>query len=118
MRRLVLVILLLVYPLQVALAMADKCCVTTPGGLTHHGAEPGFGTASAEPMFLADDAPSALTDPHCSACSFGHSLYLPSVFVMLPSARHRTLRIDFIAPRPTSPPTARLERPKWLAAAR
>jgi hypothetical protein len=117
MRRLVFVILLLVYPFQVALAMADKCCVTTPAGVTHHSAEPGYGTATAEAMFLVDDERSALTDPHCAACSFGHGIYLPSAFVVLSSVRHRTLRIGFIAPCRTSPPSERLERPKWLPAA-
>lgn len=117
MRRWVLIILLLVYPFQVALAMADKCCVTTPAGMTHHAAEPGSGTAAAAPVFLVDDDRSALADPHCSACSFGHSLYLPSEFVMMRAVRHQTLGIGFIAPRLTSPPMARLERPKWPAAA-
>jgi hypothetical protein len=117
MRRWVIIILLLVYPFQVALAVADKCCVTTPAGVTHHGAEPGFGATAAEPVFLADDDRSALADPHCAACTFGHSLYLPSDFVVVPEARHQTQAIAFIPPRLTSPPTVRLERPKWRAAA-
>lgn len=118
MRRWVLIILLLVYPFQVALAMADKCCAMTPAGVTHHLAAPASGASAGEPMFLADDDSAALADPHCAACTFGHILYLPSAFVVTPEARHRTTRIAFIPPRPTSPPAARLERPKWTAAAR
>jgi hypothetical protein len=117
MRRWVLIIMLLVYPFQVALAMADKCCVTTPAGVTHHSAEQGAGATSAEPVFLADDENSALADPHCPACTFGHSFYLPSDPVVMPAERHPTLNIAFIPPSLTSPPVARLERPKWPAAA-
>ena len=58
MRRWVLIILLLVYPLQVALAMADQCCVTTPSGVTHHVAEGEPGDQALEPAFVADDGAS------------------------------------------------------------
>jgi len=118
MRRWVLIILLLVYPLQVALAVADECCVTTPAGLTHHGAGSGSGAAAAQAVFLVDDDRSTLADPHCPACTFGHSLYLPSEFILVPGVRHHTPGIAFISPRLTTPPAARLERPKWYAAAR
>jgi hypothetical protein len=37
MRPWVLIILLLVYPFQVALAMAAQRCATPPAGVTHHG---------------------------------------------------------------------------------
>jgi hypothetical protein len=117
MRRWVLIILLLVYPFQVSLAMADKCCAMTSAGVTHHLAQSESGASTGEPVFVADDDSSALTDPHCAACTFGHILYLPSDFVVTPEARHHTTRIAFIPPRPTSPPAARLERPKWTAAA-
>jgi hypothetical protein len=89
MRRLALIILLLVYPLQVALAVADKCCVTTPAGVTHHGAETGLGAASAEPVFLVDDDRSVLTDPHCSACTFGTVLTFPRISLSCPRSATR-----------------------------
>ena len=115
MRRWVLIILLLVYPFQVALAVADKCCVTTPVGVTHHGAgQPG---AAIEPVFLVDDGASALVDPHCPACVFGQSFYLPSDAVAIPAANHRESPQAFALPFPTSPPASRPERPKWPAAA-
>ena len=50
MRRWVLIILLLAYPFQVALAVADKCCVTTPAGVTHHSVDQGPGATTAEPV--------------------------------------------------------------------
>jgi hypothetical protein len=117
MRNWVLIILLLVYPFQVALAVADKCCVTTPAGVTHHSAKQGPDRTTAEPVFVADDEFAALTDPHCPACTFGHSLHLPSELVILPAERHQMEAIAFIPPRPTSPPVPRLERPKWPTAA-
>jgi predicted RNA methylase len=116
MRRWVIIILLLVYPLQAALAVADKCCVTTPAGLTHHSAGPTDAVA-AEPMFVADDDRSALADPHCAACMFGHVLYLPSDAVVIPGERHHASTIAFDPPFLTAPPVARFERPKWSAAA-
>jgi hypothetical protein len=115
MRRWVVIILLLVYPLQVALAAADRCCVTTPAGLTHHSLGQA-GAIAAEPMFVADDNP-ALADPHCAACVFGHVLYLPSDFIVLVAERHHASAIAFQPPFLTAPPVARLERPKWPAAA-
>ena len=116
MRRWVIIILLLVYPLQVALAAADKCCVTTPAGVTHH-SDGQAGAIAAEPIFVADDDRSALADPHCPACVFGHVFYLPSDAVVIPGERHHASTIAFDPPFLTAPPVARLERPKWSAAA-
>jgi hypothetical protein len=113
MRRWVLIILLLVYPFQVALAMADECCVTTAAGVTHHSAETAFG----EPIFLADDNGPSLTDPHCPACVFSHILTLPSEAVLVPAQRHHALAIASALPFLTAPPAARPERPKWPASA-
>lgn len=50
MRRWVLIILRLVYPFQIALAVAHKCCVTTPAGMTHHSADQRPGATTAEPL--------------------------------------------------------------------
>jgi hypothetical protein len=115
MRRCVLIILLLVYPFQVALAMADRCCVTTPAGVTHHSVTQG--AAAATPVFVADDDGPALSDPHCPACVFGHILYLPSDVIVFASQRHHALAIVSTPPFLASPPAARPERPKWRAAA-
>lgn len=116
MRRWILIMLLIVYPFQVALAMADRCCVMTSAGLTHHSAEEGASGAGAEPVFLADDEGAALTNPHCPACSFAHHLYLPSDAITLPAPRHDAARIDSATPFLASPLVRRLERPKWPAA--
>lgn len=117
MRRLIIILLLIVYPFQVALAMADRCCAMTSSGLTHHGTAQGPATVAAEPMFLVDDDRSALADPHCPACSFAHHSYLPSNSVGVFQVRHDAARIDSSNPFPTSPPVLRPERPKWLTAA-
>lgn len=117
MSRWVLIILLLVYPFQVVLAVADRCCVTTPAGVTHHTVDQGSGISVSEPVFLASDGQSALVDLHCPACTFGHSFYLPSDSVAMSAERHPTFRIAFVPPLLTAPPVVRFERPKWSAAA-
>jgi len=116
MRRWVIILLLLVYPLQVALAAADKCCVTTPAGVTHHSVGQ-TGAFAAEPVFVAAEERSALADPHCAACVFGQVLYLPSDFTVIPAERSHASSIAFHPPYLTAPPASRLERPKWPAAA-
>jgi hypothetical protein len=117
MRRWVLIILLLVYPFQVALAVADKCCVATPAGMTHHATVQGAGASVAEPVYVVDDDALDLQDVHCAACSFGHSFYLPTDPLVLPAAPHQAQDIASRFFLLTSPPAARFERPKWTAAA-
>jgi hypothetical protein len=119
MRRWVLILLLLVYPFQVALAMADRCCVTTAAGVTHHVAVQADGTsaAGAEPVFLAEDDGPSMADPHCPACMFGHLLTLPSDATVVPARRHHAPAVGAVQSFPSSPPAARPERPKWPAAA-
>jgi hypothetical protein len=112
MRRLILIVLLLVYPFQVALAVADKCCAMTPAGVSQHSVVTGTDT-----VFLADDAGAALTDPHCAACTFGHTACLPAQFVVIPADRRYASDIAFFPPFLTAPPVSRPERPKWPAAA-
>ena len=116
MRRWVLILLLLVYPFQVALAMADKCCVTTAAGVTHHVAQPGA-ALTAEAVFLADDDGPSMADPHCPACMFGHILTLPSETSVVPAQRHHAPAVAFVPSLRDSLPAARPERPKWPAAA-
>jgi hypothetical protein len=111
MRRLVLIVMLLVYPFQVALAVADKCCALTPAGVTHH-----VEAAGDAPVFLADDDKASPADPHCAACTFGHTACLPASFVVIPAERRHGAHIAFISPFPTSPPARRRDRPKWSAA--
>jgi len=117
MRRWVLILLLLVYPLQVALAMADQCCITTPAGLTHHAAQQEAGTPALEPVFLAGDGASLAADPHCPACMLGHIIYLPSGAAATPGQRHHSTVVAATSPFASSPPAARPERPKWPARA-
>lgn len=109
--------LLIVYPFQVALAMADRCCVMTSSGLTHHSAEQARGTEVAAAVSVADDNGSALSDPHCPSCSFAHHCYLLASPLTLVAAQHASASIDCATPFATSPPVLRLERPKWPAAA-
>jgi len=112
MRRLILILLLVVYPFQVALAMADKCCAMTPAGVSHHSVAADGGT-----VFVADDDGAAVADPHCAACTFGHTACLPAQFVVIPAARRHASSIDFFPPFLKAPPASRPERPQWSAAA-
>ncbi len=122
MRRWVLILLLLVYPFQVALAMADKCCVTTAAGVTHHVTQTvtmlddGW-AAAPEPVFLADDDGPSMADPHCPACMFGHILTLPSEAGVIPVRPHHGPAVAAVPSLRDSLSAARPERPKWPAAA-
>ena len=117
MRRLVLIILLLVYPFQLALAVADKCCVTTSTGVTHHSDDRSPGEARAGFAFVAGDEASGVSDPHCPACSFGHSSCLPTDLLVTPAGPQETQAVAFLPLFPTSLPADRFERPKWPSAA-
>ena len=110
--------MLLVYPFQLALAMADQCCVSTPTGVTHHSAGQGNSLGPVEPVFLADDAYSSLADPHCPACVFGQIPGLPSGVAPIPVGAHHVAAISSLTPFLTSVPKSRPERPNWPAAAR
>ena len=119
MRRWLLVFMLLLYPFQLALAMADQCCVATPAGITHHtGQGEGEGAAAGAPVFLADDAASSLADPHCPACVFGQISGVPPHAAPMASIRHGEAAAPssiFLLP---SVPRSRPERPNWPASAR
>lgn len=112
MRRLILILLLVVYPFQVALAVADKCCAMTPAGVSHHSVASG-----SEQVFLADDDGASVADPHCAACTFGHTACLPGQFVVIPAERRHASSIAFFPPYLKAPPASRPERPQWSAAA-
>lgn len=109
--------LLLVYPFQVALAMADRCCATTPSGPSHHGVAQQRASAAAQAVLAADDGHGASADPHCAACVFGHIHYLPSGGFALPPPPHHAERVRVAFAQPASAPRSRLERPKWPRAA-
>jgi hypothetical protein len=117
MRRWLLIILLLVYPFQATLAMADQCCVTTPAGVTHHSADGEPENAAAVASLIADDASSPLADPHCPACVFGHLSGVPAQPLVLPAAAHQPAAVASATPFFTSLPAPRPERPQWPAAA-
>ena len=117
MRRLVLIILLLIYPFQVSLAMADQCCVMTSIGLTHHGSAKGEGAPAAEPVFLADDADAALSDPHCPTCVFGHVSAVSCHFNAPSAVANHTAAVTSPIPFLSCAPRSRPERPNWPAAA-
>ena len=117
MRRWLLIMLLLIYPFQVSLAMADQCCVMTSSGITHHSTAQGKGAPAAEPVFLDDDADAALADPHCPACVFGQVSAVSSHFNVSPAVARHTAAITSSIPFLSSVPGSRPERPNWPAAA-
>jgi hypothetical protein len=111
MRRWIVIILLLIYPFQVALAMADRCCLTTPQGVTHH--VTAESATAAQPAYAVDDDHGGASDLHCAACVFVHAMSMPASTSIAP-AGHATLpvHVEGIAAWP-SHPAARPERPKW-----
>lgn len=117
MRRWLLIMLLLIYPFQVSLAMADQCCVMTSIGITHHGTAQEQGAPTAEPVFLDDDADAALADPHCPACVFAQVSAVSLHVNAPPAVARHTAAITSPIPFLSSVPASRPERPNWPAAA-
>jgi hypothetical protein len=115
MRRWVIIFLLLVYPCQLALAMADRCCVVTAAGVSHHAASSGAGADST--VAVADDEGAGAADPHCAACSFTHTPAAPPGAdpASFPHGRASVSVASF--PTYASLPAGRPERPQWLSAA-
>lgn len=115
MRRWLLIILLLIYPFQVTLAMADGCCVMTAAGVSHHvaGQDSSAGIA---PVFVADDAPSTSVDPHCPACVIGHLSGFPPSTSVPPAVVDAVAAMGSATPSLKSIPRSRPERPNWRAA--
>ena len=118
MRRWFLIIMLLVYPFQVALAVADQCCVATSTGMTHHLAGQTGDTGTAQPVFLDDDVQSSRADPHCPACVFGQIASLPMTVAVVPAVAPHGTAVASVTPFLTSVPRIRPERPNWPAAAK
>lgn len=118
MRRWILIIMLLVYPCQVALAVADQCCLATPAGLTHHVTEQGSSLEAAESVFLDDDAAPGRADPHCPACVFGQIAGLPLTVAAIPAVVPHGVSISSVSPFLSSVPRIRPERPNWPTAAK
>lgn len=110
MRRWILIMLLLVYPCQVSLAMADRCCLTTPQGVTHH-------AAAAQPAFDAGGDHGGASDPHCAACVFGHTISFPPAGAVLPAPHGSDPVAALPGPARTSHSPGRPERPQWRPAA-
>jgi hypothetical protein len=117
MRRWFLILVLLVYPFQATLAMADQCCVRTPAGVSHHSADGASANAEALASLIADDASSPLADSHCPACVFGHLSGVPAQPLVLPAAAHQPAAVASAISFFTSLPAPRPERPQWPAAA-
>ena len=107
MRRWIVILLLLIYPFQLALALGDRCCLTTPAGVTHHGVD------TAKPVFTAGDNASA-ADPHCSACVFGQILSIPQGFTVIPPLYQPGVAPALPFPPLQSLPAGRPERPQWM----
>jgi hypothetical protein len=113
MCRWVLIIMLLVYPFQVALAMADRCCVTTPAGLSHHSTAEGGSLETPQTVVLDDDASPGRADPHCPACVFGQIASLPASIGLQPAVAPHGAAISSATPFLSSVPRIRPERPNW-----
>jgi len=114
MRRLVILFLLLVYPFQLALAMADRCCDMTPAGVSHHVAAAADGAFTAAPSIaMQEDEGAGAADPHCAACSFSHTAAAPPGRDPLPFAHEGGSRSASFVFAPASHPAGRPERPKW-----
>ncbi|AXA90812.1 hypothetical protein [Massilia sp. YMA4] len=116
MRRWLLILLMLIYPFQVTLAMADGCCLATPAGITHHADDDGG--ASVQPVLSVDDGAGAAGDPHCPACVFAHSSCIPHQTTLYPSAPERLATAPLADLSPASLLAGRPERPQWNAARR
>lgn len=115
MRRWILIMLLLIYPFQVALAMADRCCVTTAQGVTHH--EVAGAGAAAQPAADAGDEHGSASDPHCSACVFVHTISFPPFATMFPALHDTAPAFTAASGTLSSHPAGRPERPQWPPAA-
>jgi hypothetical protein len=116
MRRWLLILLMLIYPFQVTLAMADGCCLATPAGITHHADDDG--QPSAQAVFSVDDSAGAAGDPHCPACVFGHSSCIPQALPLFPPAPARMATPPVALLTPASLLAGRPDRPQWTAARR
>ncbi|WP_338768810.1 hypothetical protein [Massilia sp. METH4] len=106
MRRWILIMLLLVYPFQVALAMADRCCLTTPQGVTHH-------VQAAQPVLDTSDDHGSASDPHCAACVFVHTISFPPTIAAIPAVHDTVPTFATATPTLTSHSPGRPERPQW-----
>jgi hypothetical protein len=106
MRRWILIMLLLIYPFQVALAMADRCCLTTPQGVTHH-------LQTAQPVADGGGDHGTASDPHCAACVFVHTISFPPAVTVFPAVHDTVPTFATTGPAPTSHSPGRPERPQW-----
>jgi hypothetical protein len=111
MRRWLLILLLLIYPFQVSFALADRCCLATAAGVTHHAADAGQSAQA------ADDGYTGAADPHCAACTFGHAAALPPLIAPLPMPHTPALSPALPSYLPASHLPGRPDRPQWHPAA-
>lgn len=114
MRRWILIMLLLIYPFQAALAMADRCCLTTPQGVTHHAAAT---QPAAQPLAAAADDHGSASDPHCAACVFVHTISFPPSITLFPAMHDSVPAFSDTSHRLASHSPGRPERPQWQPAA-
>ena len=124
MRRWFIIFLLLVYPFQLALATADRCCVVTAAGVSHHAlagaaaaADLAADLAADVVVAMADDEGSGAADPHCAACSFSHTAAAPPSDAPAPFPHARADTFAALLRTYASFPAGRPERPQWLFAA-
>lgn len=114
MRRFVILVLLLVYPFQLALAMADRCCAMTPAGISHHVLSAQDEAAAIDLTAVsADDEGMGAADPHCAACSFSHTAAAPPGQDAIPFSHQGARSYLPSFPAFASLPGGRPERPKW-----
>jgi len=111
MRRLLVIFLLLIFPLEMTFAAVDPCCNYNTGTTRH------MQCIDAQAVGQAVDAPHPLSniDAHCSLCALGVIAYLPQTApVALPPRLQRDIVMpaaplafaSHLAPRP--------DRPQWF----
>ncbi|MDN4053039.1 hypothetical protein QPK32_08115 [Massilia sp. YIM B02763] len=116
MRRWFIIFLLVVYPFQLALATADRCCVVTAAGVSHH-AQAGEANATDVAVVTAGDEGAGAADPHCAACSFSHTAAAPPGATPAPFPHAHAATFAALLPTYASFPAGRPERPQWSNAA-
>jgi hypothetical protein len=111
MRRLLVMLLLLIFPLEMTFAAVDPCCNYSTGTARHMQCVDG---ATATQM--QDTAhPLSNLDAHCSLCALGVIAYLPHA---APAALAPRLQRDSVAPAAplafASHLAPRPDRPQWF----
>ena len=111
MRRLFVIFLLLIFPLEMTFAAVDPCCNYSTGTARH------MQCVDADTATPARDAPHPLSniDAHCSLCALGVIAYLPHAAPVAPLLRlERDSATPAASPAFASHLAPRPDRPQWF----